>query len=1407
MAYKTDIKIPGAGKLNVDDDIFLMEPNDSSDRMNVISTQEGGYSIIENVKGFSKSLYLGSNVFDIKIPVFRRMDSEYNKFEYYIPEYERFDDKIPVPYYIKISYLISGLSSPLEHSYRYEGGTDFWINLKDAFIQFENNVYSANEDFHISEYYRNIKFYSTNPNFMGFNVEVNFIIEDLNNIEIVGYTEDKEDNTIYLFARDNNLGFSSILRYSKDGSLITLVPFSYILNLQNNTKIDANIVGSGDEKLLIWTDGVNPPRKLLVNKMINTQKHIEFSLDSKSDNEDFRYFYFSDEDIYAGAIPPSESPDVYYVSDTYYKQNDLRGNLWQFAYRYIYDDDSISVWSEFALPVFPEDEEELNLVFINEITKNNKISISAKTKRNVKRVEFGCRKADIGGGVPGEFFVFDNIDVDEYTRFVPGILTTHFSGLEYMYTVPESELNKLHDYIPITARSQEIIKDTILVYGDIDEGLDSVNPDVSLSMENNKQDVNISVETYKAQQVEPAIGYLNVRQYLTGGYVSTGRFFVFRCVNKSYRPYSETNNDEYITGVKYFFVWICPDLIPNIDSLNNFVINFIAADNYYSNADYTVIILTKTPPSESLLPGFIHEFIDKFYSIDPFAPYDIVTINNILSYIGYWLEDFYISNYQSKEYSPSSFKYDSNNGYYKWDYRLMNMHLRLYTLNYTDYTVGVEITAGWQGHSTFNWAKFSLDFSNIYNKQFILFRFHAAIDKYFNIYKGETINTLLDNIVSYFSGLGYNITKSGNSIVLTHNTKVYHGGFEVVAQTQTYKTPVLSKNVTHYFSIAYKDRYGRISYGNTPVKINNTLPYFYDNGVNIGKLKYTIHHKPPEYAVSYLWLYGGSNISDKRMYYLNNNHISLEWNYTYFDVDNIIADLGNVLYPYSEVTQEITNNTVLRIIGYASGLGIKSFSKTYVYEVIGKDANGRIYTNKIDDDTEVVDAINNNLNIVCEIVSFKEVDEESIVYYNTGLEFPIENGYHYGEVQTQTNNQPAIGYLDIYDAVFQYNIVRTDYCAFVETPYFSIIYPSHITSWGKPNIISKNIKRERYIKLRHGGKFYHDAEYNYMFSFDADDEKWLNKKYGGISKMIMRGDTLRVYQERKICSVYLGMTLAMSPDGNEIYAQTNDILGYIRESAEDFGCLHPLSVVSDERYVYFFDSINMDLIRDTVNGFHTLGLLYKCKSFFVSIVNNGIDNYKVIGGYDKKTGVYYLTFKHKFGGDSYTIGFNETFNKFDSFYSFYPDLYINTERGLFSSVTGSRNVLFKHGYSEHCKFYDNTVHESYVVVNSNKEPGANKLFLGVGIHSNKEPLMDDKGDVKAIGRNGEERVSLIPEFKLQEGVYRSEILRDMNDLDNEYYSLYNGRQIKGGVGLFKIRFNSSNEAKLRFVEINYLPQL
>ena len=294
------------------------------------------------------------------------------------------------------------------------------------------------------------------------------------NARCIGAVEDSEAETVYWFVHDPTFTVGAtgkldmIVSYNMLNNILTYHVVS--IDDGNNARTTLNFspeylitgvnlikTGNNDEVLIYFTDNYNQPR------FINNLRR--YNLPAANIDQ------FTNESILVIKKPPVQSPTVV-LSDSATQENFLDFRFVSFAYRYRYADNEYSAISQFSEPAFqplPFDlsvDSNLNEGMINAfnkatITYNSGSSLVKSIEllfkdmsTSVIKVIEKLNKKDLG--IP------DNTDRD--FEFVSSKIFT---------VLPESELLRLYDNVPLLAKAQTIMGNR-LMYGNYTEGYDLV---------------------------------------------------------------------------------------------------------------------------------------------------------------------------------------------------------------------------------------------------------------------------------------------------------------------------------------------------------------------------------------------------------------------------------------------------------------------------------------------------------------------------------------------------------------------------------------------------------------------------------------------------------------------------------------------------------------------------------------------------------------------------------------------------------------------------------------------------------------------------------------------------------------------------------------------------------------------
>ena len=290
---------------------------------------------------------------------------------------------------------------------------------------------------------------------------------------VIGYTEDKQNNAGYYFVHNSNNNHY-IIKISEDYPIV--IPpidpvysrifiisgtFGGNLDFDLDSKISATVL---DGNYLYWTDGLNPPRK------INISEARKLTIGAGS-----IYTSFNDEQISSVYYPPNINPKVQLATDPSFSKTLLDQEQFQFAYTYVYEDNTettLSPWSEFVystnkfydydpIAVTPRNVYELSDASSNanetlNVAPNNVILIQYVVPTDlVLSVKLYVRY-----GFNADWLLYDVIESPGSGTYV----YQYYNDKNVKGVDNDFAFRGFYD-VPITADTQEIINNSVIVYG------------------------------------------------------------------------------------------------------------------------------------------------------------------------------------------------------------------------------------------------------------------------------------------------------------------------------------------------------------------------------------------------------------------------------------------------------------------------------------------------------------------------------------------------------------------------------------------------------------------------------------------------------------------------------------------------------------------------------------------------------------------------------------------------------------------------------------------------------------------------------------------------------------------------------------------------------------------------------
>jgi hypothetical protein len=239
-----------------------------------------------------------------------------------------------------------------------------------------------------------------------------------NSKKVIGKCVDLPNYKIYYFVScETSTSNHAIYEVDVQTRVVTQVIKSSILKFTDTMRITgANVV---DGKYLLYTDTINEPRNIDIVRAKAGELTTELQ-------------------ILAAKQPPLEEPkDITPITDFTFGGNNIRGNFFQFKYRYIYKDKTKSTFSPISEIstmgnlFFPTIEQ--NSLF----EQNNALSLKyLLPNNNIDFIEIAFRS-----GNSGDFALYDTINADSskgYKKVAVQILKTSTEGVSIVFIIDES---------------------------------------------------------------------------------------------------------------------------------------------------------------------------------------------------------------------------------------------------------------------------------------------------------------------------------------------------------------------------------------------------------------------------------------------------------------------------------------------------------------------------------------------------------------------------------------------------------------------------------------------------------------------------------------------------------------------------------------------------------------------------------------------------------------------------------------------------------------------------------------------------------------------------------------------------------------------------------------------------------
>jgi hypothetical protein len=256
----------------------------------------------------------------------------------------------------------------------------------------------------------------------------------------------------------------------------------------------------------------------------------------------------------------------------------------------------------------------------------------------------------------------------------------------------------------------------------------------------------------------------------------------------------------------------------------------------------------------------------------------------------------------------------------------------------------------------------------------------------------------------------------------------------------------------------------------------------------------------------------------------------------------------------------------------------------------------------------------------------------------------------------------------------------------------------------------ENSEQKRIQNLLYSEKYFDNTRVNGLSTFYPESVESIDDTFGEINKIVNIGGVVKLYQEHKRTSIYIERAQLMdSTNNSNLGIISSRFLGSKEQSFTDYGTKFPNSVIKNQRYIYFYDSEQGVVVRDSANGLFPISgrfattegsVDYKMDKYFKDFSSEYVqkelanNNMNVHMSYDEFNDLLFIYFYTKTGEAYNQLAFHEPTNRWISSYDMYTSEQDENSYPIFSFSAGTnyytvRNSIYKQNSrsAPRCNYY------------------------------------------------------------------------------------------------------------------------
>lgn len=1046
-------------------------------------------------------------------------------------------------------------------------------------------------------------------------------ITDEGNECIYWFVTSSAGNFVYEYNILDNESLSIILSDTRTGS-------ANVLNFNSKYKITgANVIYNSfnKEKLLVWTDDLNPIR------CINVNRAKSWSVNG-----------FATQDISLYKRAPFRAPKCTPTQFGDGTENNIKERFLSFGYRYRYLDGEYSATSAFSNPQFYPSDFSFNFSTQENngmVNSFNAINIGFNTgDKNVTDIQLLFKESN-----SGTIYVIENFNKEKEKYGNNAEKTFLFSNNKIYSILPEDEVNRLYDNIPVVAKAQEFIGNR-LMFGNYTEGRDlvdisgkKINVDFKTSFVAKDLKENLLNTTVSSDETTDNV--LNIQ--LATSDLEKGKILAISFRASSDSPFF----GNYMCDLSFYLEKTYASAFELSQSEEFITFLTTVASTNFKNAD-----LNNTEPNND-----IESYPDKY---KPFVLLN-ATSSNVLSlkipYIRHKIDSTpndtgdSLFTYQNEYYH---IKADSVNVFSSDD----NVYASCKSIR--SYETGIVYLDEEGRYSTVLTSKDNNIFIPIKNSvtsNNLKLEIKSKAPSWANRYKIFVKDSKLDyhtiySVIAYeeqgfiwlkLEGQDKQKVKEGDYLIVKKNVNGFADDV-VKLQILDYATNVRdfikdNKNPAGVDIIEPSGVYVKVK-SSSDLTIDGAEKNFYefkkesmDTGdnffvfagglagfsVNKGTLSLPVVEDIPIPPGSRIEIEikntrsGLTTVEFKKEYVASDSYNNFQ---TWFQTEG--DGLGN--FDKYEFVRGFTKP-------YDTGTGTLGTKLPNRGETITLNPNGYLYLkikNELNGNGQNRSFLNARITITTGysllIFETDSIDNTSEVFYETQDTYLIENGLHMSNRQEyptdvdQTSNVPAIINLNWFNCFTQGNGAES----YVIKDVFN---KNFLSTNSRPNAVQLDgYKQVRNIaSITYSGPFDKTTSYNSLneFNLSRANYKDLDDKYGSIQKIHSRDTDLIVFQEDKVHRILYNKNVLFDAVGGGNVSSIEDVLGQEIPFAGEWGISkNPESFSYYANSIYFTDTNKGAVLRLGGDGLEPISK-YKMRDWFKDNLSQYKNNFKY-GGFD-----------------------------------------------------------------------------------------------------------------------------------------------------------------------------------------------